>query len=116
MLEKINSPKDLKKLDIEEKNKLAQEIREYILEVVSKLGYKVKFKDKKTIFDDSKIESHSALTPTYKIPNKQNMSEDEIKVYTAVMRRFVSVFAAEECKIEKTEIVIKLGDKEEFKR
>ena len=85
-----------------------------ILEVVSKLGYKVKFKDKKTIFDDSKIESHSALTPTYKIPNKQNMSEDEIKVYTAVMRRFVSVFAAEECKIEKTEIVIKLGDKEEF--
>ena len=42
------------------------------------------------------------------------MSEDEIKVYTAVMRRFVSVFAAEECKIEKTEIVIKLGDKEEF--
>ena len=85
-----------------------------ILEVVSKLGYKVKFKDKKTIFDDSKIESHSALTPTYKIPNKQNMSEDEIKVYTAVMRRFVSVFAAEDCKIEKTEMVIKLGDKEEF--
>ena len=38
MLEKINSPKDLKKLDIEEKNKLAQEIREYILEVVSKNG------------------------------------------------------------------------------
>ena len=42
------------------------------------------------------------------------MSEDEIKLYTAVMRRFVSVFAAEECKIEKTEIVLKLGDKEEF--
>lgn len=38
MLEKINSPKDLKKLDIEEKNKLAQEIREYIIETVSKNG------------------------------------------------------------------------------
>ena len=38
MLEKINSPKDLKKLNIEEKNKLAQEIREYILQVVSENG------------------------------------------------------------------------------
>lgn len=85
-----------------------------IIDIVSKLGYKIKFKDKKTIFDDSKIESHSALTPTYKIPKKENMSEDEIKVYTAVMRRFVAVFCEEECKIEKTEIKIKLGDKEEF--
>ncbi len=38
MLEKINSPEDLKKLNIEEKNKLAQEIREYILQVVSENG------------------------------------------------------------------------------
>ncbi len=38
MLEKINSPEDLKKLNIEEKNKLAQEIREYILKVVSENG------------------------------------------------------------------------------
>ena len=85
-----------------------------IIDIVSKLGYKIKFKDKKTIFDDSKIESHSALTPTYKIPKKENMSEDEVKVYTAVMRRFVAVFCEEECKIEKTEIKIKLGEKEEF--
>lgn len=85
-----------------------------IINIVSKLGYKVKFKDKKTIFDDSKIESHSALTPTYKIPKKENMSEDEVKVYTAVMRRFAAVFCEEDCKIEKTEIKIKLGDLEEF--
>ena len=38
MLEKINSPEDLKKLNIEEKSKLAQEIREYILQVVSENG------------------------------------------------------------------------------
>lgn len=38
MLEKINSPEDLKKLNIEEKQKLAQEIREYILQVVSENG------------------------------------------------------------------------------
>ena len=38
MLENINSPEDLKKLNIEEKQKLAQEIREYILQVVSENG------------------------------------------------------------------------------
>ena len=38
MLEKINSLDDLKKLNLEEKNILAQEIREYLLEVVSKNG------------------------------------------------------------------------------
>ena len=38
MLEKINNAEDLRKLNINEKNILAQEIREYILEVVSKNG------------------------------------------------------------------------------
>lgn len=85
-----------------------------ILENVSKLGYPVKFKDKKTIFDDSKIESHSALTPTYKIPDKNRLTEDERLVYETVINRFVAVFCAKECKIEKTEIKIKVGELEEF--
>ena len=38
MLEKINSPQDLKKLTLEEKALLAKEIREYILDIVSKNG------------------------------------------------------------------------------
>jgi 1-deoxy-D-xylulose-5-phosphate synthase len=38
MLEKINSPEDVKKLSIEEKAKLAEEVRKYILEVVSENG------------------------------------------------------------------------------
>ena len=38
MLEKINSQQDLKKLTLEEKKILAQEIREYILDIVSKNG------------------------------------------------------------------------------
>ena len=38
MLEKINSPEDLKKLNTEEKIKLAEEIRQYILEIVSENG------------------------------------------------------------------------------
>lgn len=38
MIEKINSPEDVKKLNIEEKKKLAEEIRKYIIEVVSENG------------------------------------------------------------------------------
>ncbi len=38
MLENVNLPEDLKSLNAEEKNKLAQELREYILNVVSENG------------------------------------------------------------------------------
>jgi len=85
-----------------------------IISAVKGVGYPVEFKFKKTIFDDSKIESHSALTPTYKIPDKNKLTDDEMKVYSAIIRRFVAVFCAEECKIEKTEIKIDVGGVEEF--
>lgn len=85
-----------------------------IIAGVKKLGYPVVFKDKKTIFDDSKIEAHSALTPTYKIPDKARLSPDETKVYSMIMRRFVAVFCSEECTIDKTEIKIDLGGLEDF--
>ena len=38
MLEKINKPSDLQNLNIEEKEKLAEEIRQYLIEVVSENG------------------------------------------------------------------------------
>lgn len=38
MIEKINSAEDVKKLNIEEQKELAEEIRKYILEIVSKNG------------------------------------------------------------------------------
>ena len=85
-----------------------------IIANVGKLGYPVKFKDSKYIFDDSKIESHSALTPTYKIPPKDKLTEQESQVYSTVFRRFVAVFCAEDCVAEKSEIKIKVGDYEEF--
>lgn len=85
-----------------------------IISGISALGYPIKFKDNKNIFDDKKIESHSALTPTYKIPKKEHLSEDEMIVYTAILRRFVAVFCAEDCVAQKTEIKIKVGEYEEF--
>ncbi|MBQ3223943.1 MAG: DNA topoisomerase III, partial [Clostridia bacterium] len=86
-----------------------------ILEQVQKVGYQVKFRDGKTIFDDSKIESHSALTPTYKIPKPENLTERQKLVYQTILRRFVAVFCAEDCLAEKAEMVIKVGNLEEFR-
>lgn len=96
-------------LAIAEKDKVKK-----IIEIISKIGYPVKFKDKKTIFDDSKIESHSAITPTYKIPNKNSLTEEEFLIYQTVFKRFVAVFCSEDCKVEKTEIKISVGDYEDF--
>ncbi len=85
-----------------------------VIGAIKNLGYPVVFKDKKTIFDDSKIESHSALTPTYKIPKKERLTDKEMLVYQTVFRRFVSVFCDEECLAQKTEIVIDVGGYEQF--
>ena len=92
-----------------EKDKIRQ-----ILAGCAKLGYPVVFKDHKTIFDDSKIESHSALTPTYKIPSKQQLTEREMQVYSTVFRRFVAVFCAEDCIVSRTEITVAVGNYETF--
>ena len=85
-----------------------------ILSNVKNLGYPVVFKDKKSIFDDSKIESHSGLTPTYKIPDKSALTADESTVYSAILRRFVAVFCEEDCIIERSELNISLGGKEDY--
>ncbi len=85
-----------------------------IIANVAKIGYPVRFKDSKYIFDDSKIESHSALTPTYKIPDASKLSEKEKQVYSTVMRRFVAVFCSEDCIADKSELKIKVGELEEF--
>ncbi len=85
-----------------------------IINNIKNIGYPVVFKDKKSIFDDSKIESHSALTPTYKIPKKENLTDKEMLVYQTVFRRFVSVFCDEDCIAQKTEIVIDVGGYEQF--
>ncbi len=85
-----------------------------IIKLVSQMGYPVVFKNQKTIFDDSKIESHSALTPTRKIPQKEALSEKEAIVYKTILRRFVAVFCSEECITHKTEITIDASGREQY--
>jgi len=85
-----------------------------VIGAISNLGYKVKFKTSKTIFDDSKIESHSALVPTHKIPDKASLSPDEFTVYSTILRRFAAVFCSEDCIADKTEITVSVGEYEDF--
>lgn len=96
-------------LAVNEKGKIKE-----IIGGIKQLGYDIVFKDKKTIFDDSKIESHSALTPTYKIPDKKSLTDDEFLVYSTILRRFAAVFCQEDCIIEKSELIVSLGGKEDY--
>ena len=50
----------------------------------------IKFVDNKRIFDNSKVESHSAITPTYIKPT--GLSKNEEIVYTAIKNRFIMQF------------------------
>lgn len=64
-----------------------------VLEAVKKgLPYEnqIKFVDNKRIFDNSKVESHSAITPTYIRPS--GLTKDEEIVYNAIRNRFVMQF------------------------
>lgn len=79
------------------------------------LGVDLRFKDSKAIFDDSKIESHSALTPTYKIPKKSELSEKEYQVYQTIVHRFFAVFSNQDLVVSRSTIEIDLGGEEQFK-
>ena len=70
---------------------------------------RIAFRDVKVIFDDTKIESHSALTPTTKIPAGGNLSEGEENAYNAVLNRFCAVFCEEDCIASLTTIQIECG-------
>ena len=85
-----------------------------IIGILQKKGYQVAFRDSKRTFDDSKIESHSALTPTFKIPDIDSLDEAEKKAYMTILNRFLAVFAEETCIVDRTTCIIAVGHMEEF--
>ncbi|MDD4772204.1 MAG: DNA topoisomerase [Eubacteriales bacterium] len=81
-----------------------------IIDIITEIGYPVEFREGKTIFNDSRVEAHSAITPTHKIPDKSKLTPDEAQVYTAIFRRFAAVFCARPCVVEKTTVNISGGE------
>ncbi|EGT3615372.1 type IA DNA topoisomerase [Clostridium perfringens] len=69
----------------------------------------IKFVQSKRVFDNSKVESHSAIVPTYMKPN--NLTQDEKIVYTAVKNRFLMQFMPV-AEFEETKITSKVNNPE----
>ncbi len=82
-----------------------------VLQVLKKdLNFKdeIIFSVSKKVFNNEKVESHSAIIPTYIIP--KNLNPDERIVYDAIKNRFISQFMPS-AEYENTEIITSvLGD------
>lgn len=66
---------------------------ERVLNIVKKglpFESEVVFHTSKRVFDNSKVESHSAIMPTYVVP--KGLAADEMTVYNAVKNRFIMQF------------------------
>ena len=87
---------------------LANNEKAKVQAILSSLEENVIFKDSKKIFDDSKIESHSALIITTKKPN--NLSPAEEIVYKTIYNRFISNFLNEDTITEKITLTIAVGE------
>ena len=98
---------------------MAENEKDKVKEIIGKLPEELDldFKDTKKIFDSSKVESHSAITITTKIPKEEDITDEKEKiVYKAVFNRFVSNFLKEETIINQVIATIKVGEETfEFK-
>ncbi|NFV12105.1 type IA DNA topoisomerase [Clostridium sporogenes] len=91
-----------------ESTALEESIKDKAKKVLEVLKNDLPFKDEiifntsKKVFNNAKVESHSAIMPTYIIP--KNLTPDERLVYDAVKNRFISQFMTE-AQYENTEII-----------
>lgn len=82
-----------------------------IVALLANQGYQVAPKDSlKSIYDDSKIESHSAITPTNKFPAAGSLNAKEQQIYNLILSRFLAVFCAVPCTVQRATMVIRIGD------
>jgi len=90
---------------------LAEEEKDKVRELINLYSdYKLEFKDSKKIFDSSKIESHSAVIPTLKIPDMNSLDLEEKIIFETIRNRFISNFLKEQAIINQTEIKIAVGN------
>ncbi|MGH4118680.1 DNA topoisomerase [Clostridium sp.] len=67
----------------------------------------IKFIDNKRIFDNSKVEGHSAIVPTYMKPS--GVGSDEMVVYNAIKNRFIMQFLPV-AEYEETKLITKVNE------
>ena len=90
---------------------LAEEEKDKVKELIKLYSdYRLEFKDSKKIFDSSKIESHSAVIPTLKIPDMNSLDLEEKIIFETIRNRFISNFLKEQAIINQTEVRIAVGN------
>lgn len=91
---------------------LAEEEKEKISKIIDAFNIDGKFelKDTKKIFDSSKVESHSAVTPTTKIPT--DLKGTYLEVYNIIKNRFLSNFLIEDCVLSETTVTFEFNQYE----
>jgi len=93
---------------VAEKNK-AKDIISAIQKAYAGHFTNISFRDTKEIFDDSKIEAHSGLTPTYKIPDVNTLPDEQKNIYRMIFMRFCSAFCTEDYTVDRTTLTIDNG-------
>lgn len=81
-------------------NFMAEGDRKMVAGILSKLGPEFGMKP---VFDDSKVDGHSAITPT---GSYREVTGDEMKIYMMILNRFKAVFCKEPCTAMKTTVTI----------
>ena len=83
-------------------NYMAEGDKGLVQKILNLLGSEFEMKP---VFDDSKVDGHSAITPTEKMAGNR-LDRDEKKIYDLVLNRFKAVFCKEPCTVEKTTVTI----------
>lgn len=88
---------------------LGENEKDKVKEIIKALNdSRLEFKDKKSLFDSSKVESHSAITPTAKIP--KDLDKTEQSIYNIVKNRFCANFTKEDTIVQNTKLDVMVGD------
>lgn len=94
---------------IGEKEKIAD-----IIEQLKSQGYDVNMENKR-VFNDAKVVSHGALRITKLAgEHEKDFTDKEKMVYDTVLSHMLAMFCAEKHVVDKTKIIISVGDYEEY--
>lgn len=83
-----------------------------VINVLKQQDYPVAMKHSKAIFDDRKIESHSAITPTVKTPLPGCLTNMQAIIYNVIKNRFICVFFDGKTVMQSTTLHISVGEYE----
>lgn len=90
---------------------LSEEEKDKVKNILQRLNNSdLAFRNSKSIFDSSKVESHTAIIITTKTPNLDTLTDQERKVYETVRNRFFANFTKEQTIVYKTTAYFELDN------